>query len=475
MFNLLFWILMLSRFWNLGLKPVHHDEAINGWFVAQTWAQGAFTYDPSNYHGPLLFYLFQLGELLGGWGVETFRFVTTLFSVFTMLWLWHWSRRRFQLAGWWALALALSPGFLFFSRSAIHESAFVFFTLMAATAWIDFWCLRRPGALRVFLYGLLGALLLKETFALALAAGVLVSLPLFLRRERWEALRAERRSLLIHVGICVVIWALFYSGFGRNPGGLRDFFVAFLPWMKTGTAGNGHQKEFSYFLKLMWDFEPATVFALALTVWGLFKSGWQRGVCAWALLIVVIYGLIPYKTPWCLISMQLPIWLAAIVVLSRQNFMLRSGSQLLLLALGVMSASHYVALNFEKYTSPHPYIYVQGDYEAKYFVESLQRQAEQRPEIRLAKVQWGTNEPWPFPYWLQMFTNQASLVASTTVFPNQDLYIVETTDEAKTEGVLQGGYWKVRFLVRDARAVSVAYLRKSVFECPMPTCQEVGP
>lgn len=50
----LFFILaVLWRFQDLGLKAVHHDESINGWFVMQIWGQGWFQYDPNNYHGPL--------------------------------------------------------------------------------------------------------------------------------------------------------------------------------------------------------------------------------------------------------------------------------------------------------------------------------------------------------------------------------------------------------------------------------------
>ncbi|MFN7728215.1 MAG: hypothetical protein ACK5P7_03580 [Bdellovibrio sp.] len=474
MFNLLFFALMLTRFWDLGLKPVHHDESINGWFTTQTWIQGAFTYDPTNYHGPLLFYLYQLAELFGGSGVGTLRFVTVFFSVLTMIWMWKWSRRRFSLSGWWALALALSPGYLFFARSGIHESVFVFFTVMAATGWIDFWCLRRHSGLAVFLYGLLGALLLKETFILALAAGVVVTIPLMLKKDRWQMIREQLLSLLFHLGVCVVVWALFFSGFGRNPQGVLDFFIAFMPWMKTGVAGNGHQKEFLYFLRLIWDHEPATILALALVVWGLLRSGWQRGLCAWALLILLAYSLIAYKTPWCLISIQIPIWLAAIVVLAKQHFLLRRMTQAALVVLGLFSAKSYADLNFARVDTSHDYIYVQGDYEAKDFVESISEQARLRPEIRLAKVQWGTREPWPFPWWLQIFQNQSSLVAERGLLPHMDLYIVELEDQEKTEAKIEGLFWKVQFLVRDARGPAVAYLRKTLFNCPLKTCTEVG-
>jgi predicted membrane-bound mannosyltransferase len=45
------------RFFLLGIKPPHFDEGINGWFVDQMMKNGFYKYDPTNYHGPLHFYV----------------------------------------------------------------------------------------------------------------------------------------------------------------------------------------------------------------------------------------------------------------------------------------------------------------------------------------------------------------------------------------------------------------------------------
>ena len=50
----------LVRFACLDLKPPHFDEGINGWFVDQMTKTGFYAYDPTNYHGPLHFYVFLL-------------------------------------------------------------------------------------------------------------------------------------------------------------------------------------------------------------------------------------------------------------------------------------------------------------------------------------------------------------------------------------------------------------------------------
>src|SRR5262245_6470090 len=41
----------------LELKPMHHDEGVNGYFLTNLVRNGDYKYDPSNYHGPTLYYL----------------------------------------------------------------------------------------------------------------------------------------------------------------------------------------------------------------------------------------------------------------------------------------------------------------------------------------------------------------------------------------------------------------------------------
>src|SRR5207302_1294279 len=54
------------RFFLLGIKPPHFDEGINGWFVDQMVKNGFYRYDPTNYHGPLHFYVLFLSQILFG-------------------------------------------------------------------------------------------------------------------------------------------------------------------------------------------------------------------------------------------------------------------------------------------------------------------------------------------------------------------------------------------------------------------------
>src|SRR6266542_5236941 len=74
------------RFFLLGIKPPHFDEGINGWFVDQVMKNGFYRYDPTNYHGPLHFYVLLLFESLFGRNVWALR-LPVVFVSFGCVWL----------------------------------------------------------------------------------------------------------------------------------------------------------------------------------------------------------------------------------------------------------------------------------------------------------------------------------------------------------------------------------------------------
>ncbi|HVG28623.1 MAG TPA: hypothetical protein VM864_02785 [Pyrinomonadaceae bacterium] len=124
----------LLRVLYLELKPLHHDEGVNGFFLLGLLRQGKYQYNPSNYHGPTLYYftlpLASFADSHHWLGTWALRSVTVAFGLATV-WLALCLRRYIGAVGALACAalLAVSPGMVFFSRYYIHEMLFVFFTL----------------------------------------------------------------------------------------------------------------------------------------------------------------------------------------------------------------------------------------------------------------------------------------------------------------------------------------------------------
>src|SRR5215470_18670433 len=130
--NWMFWLILglatVLRVLFLDIKPPHFDEGINGWFVDQMVKDGFYRYDPTNYHGPLHFYILFVSQTLFGRNVWALRLPVVLVSIACV-----WVALKFEplvgknVSRIAALAMAVSPGFVFYGRYAIHEVWLQFF------------------------------------------------------------------------------------------------------------------------------------------------------------------------------------------------------------------------------------------------------------------------------------------------------------------------------------------------------------
>ncbi len=127
------------RFVMLGLKPFHHDEGVNGWFLTTLFREGVYKYDPANYHGPTLYYISLAFANVFGLETIPLRWSVAIWGVLTVV-LAFWLRRYIGRNGslFAALFLGLSPGMVYISRYFIHEIFFVFLALAVVIAIIQF-------------------------------------------------------------------------------------------------------------------------------------------------------------------------------------------------------------------------------------------------------------------------------------------------------------------------------------------------
>jgi len=136
----------LLRFYWLGLKPFHHDEGVNGFFLKTLFDKGTYAYDPANYHGPTLYYISLAFAKVFGLETVPVRASVAVFGVLTVV-LAFFLRRYIGKIGSLsaALFLALSPGMVYISRYFIHEMFFVFCSLAVVVAVLLFIDRRKSG------------------------------------------------------------------------------------------------------------------------------------------------------------------------------------------------------------------------------------------------------------------------------------------------------------------------------------------
>jgi uncharacterized protein (TIGR03663 family) len=118
------------RFFALSLKPFHHDEGVNGFFLNTLFRDGVYKYDPANYHGPTLYYISLVFSKVFGLDTFSVRASVAIFGVLTVVLIFFLKNYIGKIGSLAAgLFIALSPGMVFISRYFIHEIFFVFLSL----------------------------------------------------------------------------------------------------------------------------------------------------------------------------------------------------------------------------------------------------------------------------------------------------------------------------------------------------------
>jgi uncharacterized protein (TIGR03663 family) len=139
------------RFYALGMRALHHDEGVNGYFLTNLFRDGVYKYDPANYHGPTLYYIalffakiFGLETVPVRWSVAVWGVLIVVLALFLRRYI----GRVGSLAA--ALFLSLSPGMVYISRYFIHEMFFVFLGLGLVMALCYFIEREKPGPQAIF-------------------------------------------------------------------------------------------------------------------------------------------------------------------------------------------------------------------------------------------------------------------------------------------------------------------------------------
>ena len=444
-----FLIAAALHLYNLNLVPLHHDEGVNGNFLVRLVREGAYQYDPENYHGPTLYYFASLipwtVKLLFGssvrdtYGLTTFniRLVTALFGLGTIGLVFMLRRRLGTVATLAAgLMLAVSPGAVYLSRYFIHESLFVFFTLGIVVAGVKFYDERNPTYL--IPAGASAALLFATKETAMISAGVLiiafVLTLLYMRFDR-KVMRPSsarrgreseglsglieelggRANVIFPLGIAVVVflalYLLFYSSFFTNAKGINDSLQTFAVWTKTGRQAHVHPA----LMYLTWLVRiEAPLLFLGTIGAGIVVLKPRRSFALfsalWAFGLIAAYSLIPYKTPWLMLNFVLPLALIAghaiQAIYEMDHGQLRLVSVIFLVAIGIATYQS-IDLNFVNYDNDdekYVYVYAHTTREALDLVHQVEQIAKETngPTTGISII---SPDYWPLPWYFRNFSH----------------------------------------------------------------------
>lgn len=460
----------------LGIKPPHFDEGINGWFVDQMTQQGFYRYDPTNYHGPLHFYLLFVMQTLFGRHIEVLRLVAVLSSVGSVVVLLKCDRffgRRIAL--WAALAMAVSPAMTFYGRYAIHEASLLFFMVWTLWGLLGLWRFGSATYLRATVLGATGMVLTKETYLIHMAS-LLLAFPTLWMLERFSPSASLPKAaqswswgdLLKVSALSAGLLVFFYSGNFLDPNSLKGLYQTFAAWIQTGTAGHGHEKPFYYWLKLMGRYEWPAALGLLLTAACLLPRQQRllRFTAIYGAGVLTAYSIVAYKTPWCIISLIWPFYFLFGAFIDWLWSRCKAAAiAVAMLLLGVSLASA-VRLNFIRYTDPtEPYVYVQTFKDIHTVTEPLLEIARRNPAAYHLQGRFYMSSFYPLPWVLGEFTNIGYYTLDNPPPPpdDADFLLIEDSKVSEIEPRLQESYFTQIIKLRDAQAPAKLYLNARVF------------
>jgi len=426
----------------LSERPMHTDEAVHAIKFGILLEDGQYRYNPREYHGPTLNYLTLIPAWLGSAekltevSEFTLRIVPVFFGVLLVL-------LTFRLVGGLGLAgaacaavlTAVSPAMVFYSRYYIQEMLLVCFTFGVITCGYRYtrnknikWAL----ATGAFL-GLCHAT--KETSIIAFGSMLPALLLTLLMRHRQggSALHIKKivkpGHIIAAVATAAIVSALFYSSFLTNAAGILDSFRACIHYF--GRAGeNGlHTHPWYYYLKMLiysryaggpaWSeglivILAAAGFVVAMTKRDIIGADFHllRFIAFYTFLMTVLYSLIPYKTPWCLLGfLHGMIILAAVGAVAAiklaPNALARTIISLLLVASGGHLAWQVYLGSYKYYAHPaNPYVYAHTSPDIYSIVQRVKNVAVAHPDGRRMPIQviCPGHDYWPLPWYLRSFS-----------------------------------------------------------------------
>ena len=489
------------RLSELDLRPMHGDEANQAHKTGILIEEGTYTYDPHDHHGPTLYYFGRLAALVAGQNSygqtteKTYRIVPVLFGaglVVALLLLAPGLSPGAILIT--SLFLCLSPAFIFYSRYYIQESLLVFFSLTAIG--FGYRYLRKPGA--GLALGLGASLSLmhatKETAIIAIFSMVVaLSLVLYIHRRDIADSSLRQSIKKIHViaaiAMALLLNILLFTGFFTNWRGPLDSILTYGNYLKRADGAGLHDKPWHYYLHLLlytkkgpqyWFSEG---FATSLGFLGSVALVWLGArkrvsplhlfLGAYTLVMIMVYALIPYKTPWSMLSFFFALTLVAGIVC---DYALRSIPQKSLrIVTGALVVASLVHIGYQGHiinrvipADPrNPYVYA---HTSTAFLKRPQRADDilavhpNPDEMRIYVIQ-PDGDYWPLPFYLRNHP-KVGFFHAVPEAPDADMIIAApSTRQALAEG-LQGDYFTETGGLRPS-VLRHVYIRRDLWDAYM--------
>lgn len=275
--------------------------------------------------------------------------------------------------------------------------------------------------------------------------------------------------------LCLALIATLFSSLLSYPKGVALFFTAFEKWAQTGTVHSAHTKPFIYFIDIMTRYEkPILGFGLLGAVFSFRRhEPLTTFVICWCAILLLLYSAIPYKTPWLVLNLLLP--LALLAGRFVQTFLEAYRAlpwRVLLAVVTLVSAGKAAGLAariaYQEYDQEtHAIVYVQSKREILDLIGKIRFLAEglEGPATRIEVV---SPDYWPLPWYLRDY-RQVFWHGKMIPAPQAPLIIARRDQEKDLERRLgRRHYQKARFALRPAVTLTLYHRPAEAGRRPFP-------
>jgi hypothetical protein len=261
--------------------------------------------------------------------------------------------------------------------------------------------------------------------------------------------------------------------------GLKGLFQTFDAWFKTGKVGNGHEKDAYnliwekhswvnyYWVALMARYEwPILIGLTAAPFCVFFKETALRFLAIYGAGVVMAYSIVPYKTPWCIISIIWPLLFtfgASVELIPRS---LRTVSYTVAGIVLAISLGLSIRLNYFRCTTDtEPYVYVQTYNDIWKLTKPLLKLARRDATKYQLVGHIIRTSAYPLPWILGDFSRIGYYEKDALPTPmDADFLLVQDDKIAAVEGKLENAYYTAPLTIRSYQDTSKLYLSAKVFK-----------
>jgi predicted membrane-bound mannosyltransferase len=289
---------------------------------------------------------------------------------------------------------------------------------------------------------------------------------------------------------CALVSMLFFSSFLTHPRGVLDSVLTYTSYVhRAGGAGMHDQPWYTYLAMLLYTKRPfgprwseGLIVGLALVgmVAAFVSPGRSdkrllRFLAVYTVVLTIVYAIIPYKTPWSMLSffhgMILLAGVGAVALVRWARFLPLRMVVAALLALATTQLANQAWKASYLYPSDYrnPYVYAHPVPDVLRLAERFEDLAKFAPEGHslVVKVMLPGGDYWPLPWYLRKFEH-VGYWQDVPADPDADIIVTSRPVQPQLDSALKNKY-QVEFYGLRPDIILVVYIRQDLWDAFLQT------